>query len=77
MEDSLHNEFGRHYINLRKYMVAKGIQAAGLKPTEIDNDSISHGQVPPQLLKDGVHFTSKGYELIAKLVQKKFTELGY
>ena len=77
MEDSLHNEFGKHYINLRKYMVAKGIQAAGLKPTEIDNDSISHGQVPPQLLKDGVHFTSKGYELIAKLVQKKFTELGY
>lgn len=77
MEDSLHNEFGKHYINLRSYLVTKGIQDAGLSPTKEDKDSISHGQVPPQLLTDGVHFTSKGYKLIAKLVESKFSELGY
>lgn len=77
MEDSLHNEFGKHYINLRSYLVTQGMQDAGLSPTKEDKDSISHGQVPPQLLTDGVHFTSEGYKLIAKLVKNKFSELGY
>jgi len=77
MEDSLHNEFGKHYINLRCYFVDHGITDAGLSPTKEDKDSISNGKVPPQLLTDGCHFTTKGYELIAKLVKMKFEELGY
>lgn len=77
MEDSLSHEFGKQYINLRGYLVEKGLQDAGLTPTTTDRDSIRHEQVPPQLLTDGCHFTPKGYELIAKLVQEKFSELGY
>lgn len=77
MEDSLSHEFGKQYINLRGYLVKKGLQDAGLTPTTADRNSIRHEQVPPQLLTDGCHFTPKGYELIAKLVQEKFSELGY
>lgn len=77
MEDSLLQSFGNHYINLREYMVKDGLIDAGLKPTQEDEDSILKGQVPPQLLSDNVHFTAKGKELIAKLVNRKIKELGY
>ena len=49
MEDSLHQYFGKHYINLRQYMVTKGLSDANLEPTQEDRDSIAKGQVPPQL----------------------------
>ena len=77
MEDSLNQCFGEHYINLREYMVTRGLEDAGLEPTQEDKDSIIKGQVPPQIMVDGRHFTSKGYEEIAKLVYEKMDELGY
>lgn len=77
MEDSLNQSFGQHYINLREYMVNKGLTDAGLEPTQEDKDSIAKGQVPPQMMTDGCHFTTKGYEEIAKLVFDKIKELGY
>ena len=77
MEDSLNQCFGKHYINLREYMVTRGLADAGLEPTQEDNDSIAKGQVPPQMMTDGCHFTTKGYEEIAKLVYNKIVELGY
>lgn len=77
MEDSLNQSFGKHYINLREYMVTRGLSDAGLEPTQEDKDSIGKGQVPPQMMTDGCHFTTKGYEEIAKLVFEKMKELGY
>ena len=40
-------------------------------------DSIAKGQVPPQLMIDGTHFTTLGYKEIATLVYLKMKELGY
>lgn len=77
MEDSLSQCFGKHFINLRKYMVTRGLADAGLQPTQADRDSIAKGKVPPRLMTDGTHFTSTGYNEIAKLVFGKMKELGY
>lgn len=77
MEDSLQQAFGAHYINLRKYMVTHGLADSGLTATKEDNDSIAKGQVPPQLMTDGIHFTATGYNRIAQLVYGKMKELGY
>jgi lysophospholipase L1-like esterase len=77
MEDSLSNEFGNHYINLRSYLVKNGLKDANLNPTQIDTDSIIKNQVPPQLMTDGTHFTTIGYELIGNLCAKRFKELEY
>lgn len=77
MEDSLNRSFGKHYINLREYMVKQGLSDAGLEPTQEDKDSMAKGQVPPQMMTDGCHFTTKGYEEIAKLVFEKMKELNY
>lgn len=77
MEDSLHDVFGKHYINLRKYLMQHGLQEAGITPTSTDKDSIARGAVPPSLLKDRVHFTAKGYTVVAKVIAQRFKELGY
>lgn len=77
MEDSLSKAFGKHYINLRKYLMTSGLKDAQITPTKADEDSIAHGVVPPSLLKDGVHFTPKGYEIIGHLISKKFKLLLY
>ena len=77
MEDSLSLCFGKHYINLRKYMVANGLTDAKYVATQADKDSIAKGVVPPQLLADNCHFTTTGYNIIAKLVYKKMKDLGY
>lgn len=77
MEDSLRMYFGKHYINLREQMVKSGQKYANLVPTKADADSIAKGVVPPQLLADDCHFTTKGYNIIAKLVFERMKELGY
>lgn len=77
MEDSLQQTFGKHYLCIRKPLVQKGLLFAKLQATKADEDSIRKGIIPPQLLVDGVHFTSKGYELIGKLVFQRMKEFGY
>lgn len=77
MEDSLSMEFGKHFINLREYMVTEGYKQENITPTKEDLDSIQKGQVPPQLLVDGLHFSGVGYKIIARVVYDKMKELGY
>ncbi len=77
MEDSLQQAFGKHYINLREYMVKNGLADADLTPTKADKESIANGHVPTQLMTDGTHFTTVGYKEIATLVVQKMKELGY
>lgn len=77
MEDSLEAAFGPHFLNLRRYMTGSALSDASLTATREDRDSIAHGQVPPQLMTDGCHFTKQGYRLIARQVAEKFRQLGY
>ena len=77
MEDSLSKAFGSHYLCIRKHLVKEGLKEAGMTATKADLDSMRIGVVPPQLLVDGLHFTSKGYAVIGNLVGKKIKELGY
>lgn len=77
MEDSLRQAFGDHYINLRSYMVDNGLKDASLSPTPADLDAVTKGEVPPQLIPDGCHFTSVGYRLLARLVEERMKQLGY
>lgn len=77
MEKTLLQNFGKHYINLREYMVNRGLKDARLTAEKTDKDSILHGQVPPQLMTDGTHFNAHANRLIATLVERKMKELGY
>jgi hypothetical protein len=76
--DKIRSEFGRHFLDVRKYLMAYGLQDAGLTPTTDDTNAIASGSVPPSLMKtDLVHFNDYGYNIIANQVHKKGIELGY
>lgn len=77
MEDSMSIAFDKHYLCIRRNLVSSGLKNVGLEPTPADIDSMRKGVVPPQLLVDGLHFTSKDYEFIGDLVSQKMKELGY
>lgn len=77
MEDSLSTAFGSHYLCIRRHLVKNGLKESGMTATKADLDSMRKGVVPPQLLVDGLHFTSKGYDIIGKLVAMKMKKLGY
>lgn len=69
--------FGRHFLDLRYYLLNYGLADAGITPTEEDEAAIASGEMPPSLLYDNVHFNSDGYAVIANRVYKKGIELGY
>jgi lysophospholipase L1-like esterase len=76
IESQFYQAFGRHYINLRDYLVKYGLADAGLTPTSDDNTRIANGQVPSSLLiSDLVHFNSAGYNVVSNLVYKRGKEL--
>ena len=74
---ALGRKFGKHFIDIRKYILNYGLEDMGITPTDEDSAAISGGEMPPSLLSDVVHFNSIGYELIANLIYKKGQDLEY
>lgn len=78
VEIALMRKYGKHYINLRKYMVEYGLDDANITPTTEDNEAIAQGNVPPSLLSsDKLHGNDKFYNILANLVYKQGNVLGY
>lgn len=75
--EKLSFEFGRHFLDLRYYLLNYGLADAGITPTEEDEAAIASEEMPPSLLYDNVHFNSNGYSVIANCIYKKGIELGY
>lgn len=75
-ESAMKYEFGRYFISLREYLSKYGLADAGLTPTDADIAAMSNGKVPPQLLTDGVHFTSATKTVIGNMLYKKCVELN-
>lgn len=75
-EEKFEYEFGVNYLNLRKYLVEYGLADAGITPTSADTEAIGQGKVPPSLLSDSVHFTTAGYQSIAKAIMRKIDEIN-
>ena len=74
-ESKMRNAFGRYFISLRDYLNKYGLEDAGLTPTAEDITAINNGQVPPQLLSDGVHYTTACKEVIGNMLYKKCCDL--
>ena len=75
-ESAMKEEFGRCFISLREYLSTYGLADAGLTPAEEDTAAMAEGRVPPQLLKDTVHFTEACKEVIGEMLYEKCCELG-
>lgn len=76
LENLMTSEFGAHYINWRKYLIQRGIDDAGLTPTEADLTAIENGQCPPSLMTDGVHHTTVAYQLLGRLIVNRMKQTG-
>ena len=75
-ENRMRQEFGRYFISLREYLSQYGLTDAGLTPTSADTTAMNEGKVPPQLLADGVHYTSETKTVIGNMIYKKCKELN-
>ena len=78
-ETALLQEYGDHFINVRKYLCSDGLADAGLTATKQDTDDIAHGLVPSSLRStaDPSELNATGYKLVGTLVYNWMDRLGY
>lgn len=74
---ALEAEFGDHFINMRRYILEKGMLLCGLYPTVEEEEELKLGIIPDSLRSDWTHFSSYGYYVQAVAVYEKGIELGY
>ena len=78
-EAAMLQEYGSHFINLRKYLISDGLTDAGLSATKDDTSEITSGRVPPSLKSTakGAELNASGYRLLGQLVYDRMDKLGY
>ena len=69
--------FGSKFIDVLSYMNECALSDAGITPTQEDIQRISEGKCPSSITTDGLHFTTKGYELIGLLIYRSILSNGY
>ena len=72
-ETALREAFGKHFVNMRAFLVERGLDTAGLTETAAS----AEGCVSRQLRADWTHLNSYGYYAQAVGVYEKGVELGY
>lgn len=77
-EKYLAYKYGRHYVNIREYLVNFGLEDNDLEPTEQDTADIAAGKVPHSLCVDfNIHMNTYGTTSQAKCIYQRLMELGY
>ena len=69
--------FGKHFLDVRQYMLEYGLADVGIEPTEQDLANISTGEIPSSLLVDDVHGNDAFYNVIGNQVYKFGQGLEY
>ncbi len=69
---AMQEAFGEHFIDIRSYMKEKGLEDAGIDPSDENVNGL-----PFALLSKTYCYNADGYTLIAKCVYRKIYELGY
>lgn len=70
-------EYGRRFVDHRRYLVEYGLEDAGLVPTAQDLADQAADTVPQQLRTDTIHQTVAAREITAKQVELRLKELGW
>ena len=77
IEGAMSGAFGDKYINMRHELSVRGVELAGLTPTEGDIYCTSVGLVPGSLKSDDVHLNEHGYRAMASIIYERMDMLGY
>lgn len=77
-EKRMTKEFGRHFINIRKYIMDYGLEDANIIPTEEDLVITSSSPIAfyPSLLADLIHPNADGKKSIRNEVVRRLVELS-
>lgn len=68
-----------HYLDVRRWLIDEGLQAAGIEPTEQDERDIAN-DVPPTSLRDpnaAGHLNADGYRVLAGYIYDFLSEKGW
>ena len=78
-EAAMLQEYGDHFINVRKYFCSDGLSDAGISPTSKDTHDIADGLVPTSLRSaaEDSELNATGYRLLGRLVYNRMDKLGY
>lgn len=77
INETLKQEYGEHFLDIRSYILEHGLNDAGITPTYKDQLDIQNGEIPSSLRIDSVQGTSQFYEIIGKQLYNKILELNY
>ena len=76
-EIALQEEFGDRFINVRTYLIDKGLSVCGLNATRQDLEDAELGCISQQLRSDWTHLNSYGYYAKAVAIYERGIELGF
>ena len=74
---ALQEAYGKHFFNIRTYMIQNGLADCGLSTTTSDLENFRKGNISKQLRYDWTHFNCYGYYTKGIGIYKKGVELGY
>ena len=77
VNDAMSDEFGEHFVDIRKYMLYYGLEDAGITPTEQDRADIRKGEIPSSLRSDYVHGNKHYHRLLGEQIYRRMVYLGY
>lgn len=73
----LAEEYGDHFLNIKKYLLEHGLEDAKIEATKQDKLDIGSAMIPSSLKSDETNLNSAGYKIIAQQVLQKIIDLGY
>lgn len=76
-EHALSEAFGKHFINMRLYLINRGLGLCGLREGPYDENMKSTGCISRQLRSDWTHLNSFGYFAKAYGIYERGVALGY
>ena len=77
VNEALENEFGDHFIDIRKYMLNYALSDLGITPTSDDIADIRKGEIPSSLRKDYVHGNKHYHTILGQQIYRRMMYLGY
>jgi|GEM_PF-308085 len=78
MNKVVKNQFGDHYLDIRTYLMEKGLKKAGLTATKDDKTDLVKHYIPRSLLLDDlIHFNKYSNQILVDRLVKKMQTLKY
>ncbi|WP_272572452.1 hypothetical protein [Providencia sp. PROV258] len=69
--------YGDKFIDVRTYLITKGLSDAGIAPTTQDVTDISNDIIPNSLRSDDTHLNATGYALVGKYIALQLKNKGW